>query len=135
MSEDAVQQVFLKLWENKVDFTKVKQPKSYLFSAVKNQVINEARKSAIVSTLENEDVSESFNVEDYLDGKDLEQKLKMVIEALPPKRQYIFRLSREDHKSHKEIAEFLDITPKTVENQIGKALKFIKSKIYSTDSQ
>lgn len=67
-------------------------------------------------------------------GKDLQQQIEALVNALPPKRQYIFRLSREEDKSYKEIAELMDIAPKTVENQIGKALKFLREKLYPSDN-
>jgi RNA polymerase sigma-70 factor, ECF subfamily len=67
-------------------------------------------------------------------GKELKQRVEQLVNALPPKRQYIFRLSREEDKSYKQIAALLDIAPKTVENQIGKALKFLKDKLYSSDN-
>ena len=52
-----------------------------------------------------------------------------LIEKQPTKRQLIFKLSRYEHKSHKEIASQLDISVKTVENQIGSVIKHLRSKI------
>ncbi len=63
--------------------------------------------------------------DDQLVGKELQERIEILIKALPPKRQYIFRLSRQEDKSHKEIAALMEIAPKTVENQIGKAIKFL----------
>lgn len=135
LAKDVVQQVFLKLWESQTDFRKISNPKSYLLSAVKNQVLNESRKSQVIQALQSED---QFAANDEVDaallGKDLQQQIEALVNALPPKRQYIFRLSREEDKSYKEIAELMDIAPKTVENQIGKALKFLREKLYPSDN-
>lgn len=134
MAKDTVQQVFLKLWENQTNFNTIRNPKSYLFTAVKNQVLNDKRRTDVLQRLENEDVDAGYTVDDALIGKDLKEQIQELVNALPPKRQYIFRLSREEDKSHKEIAELMDIALKTVENQIGKALKFLREKIYSIDN-
>ncbi|MFT7591680.1 MAG: RNA polymerase sigma-70 factor (ECF subfamily) [bacterium] len=134
LAQDAVQQVFLKLWENKTDFREISNPKSYLLSSVKNQVLNYQRKQDVLQHLEHEDVESSYNIDEQLVGKELKVQLELLINTLPPKRQYIFRLSREEDKSYKEIAALMDIAPKTVENQIGKALKYLKNKIYDAEN-
>jgi len=133
-AQDAVQQVFMKLWEGKTDFKQISNPKSYLLRAVKNQVLNDQRKQQVIHQIETEEVDAGFNVDDQLIGNELQEQIEILIQAMPPKRQYIFRLSREEDKSHKEIAALLEIAPKTVENQIGKAIKFLKEKIYSADN-
>ena len=53
----------------------------------------------------------------------------MLIAELPPRRQEIFNLSRKENKTYKEIAELLDISEKTVENQIREALKYLRQNI------
>jgi RNA polymerase sigma-70 factor (ECF subfamily) len=130
LAKDTVQQVFLRLWESQNDISTLANPRAYLYTSVKHQILNDQRKQQIVKQLDNEDAEIDADVILDLEGKELREKLEVCIGLLPEKRQYIFRLSREEHKSHQEIAEMLDITPKTVENQIGKALKFLKSKIY-----
>jgi RNA polymerase sigma-70 factor (ECF subfamily) len=135
LAKDSVQQVFLKLWENQTDFRSISNPKSYLFTAVKNQVLNESRKKDVMKRLENEDISDDYSVEDRLAGKDLKDKIQTLVNLLPAKRQYIFKLSREEDKSYKEIAELMEIAPKTVENQIGKALKFLRDKMYDSENE
>jgi len=134
LSQDIVQQVFLKLWENQTNFNAITNPKSYLLTAVKNQVLNERRKTDVLQRLENEDMAVEYGVDDELQGKDLQEKIQTLVNALPPKRQYIFRLSREEDKSYKEIAELMNVAPKTVENQIGKALKFLRDKLYPSEN-
>ncbi|MBO6518301.1 MAG: RNA polymerase sigma-70 factor [Bacteroidia bacterium] len=130
LAQDTVQQVFLKLWETNRDITLLENPTSYLYTSVRNQVLNDQRRKQVVTALENEDASVPHIAEQLLQGKELKRKIEYLIGQLPEKRQYIFRLSREDKKSYKEIATLLDISPKTVENQIGKALKFLKEKIF-----
>ena len=63
---------------------------------------------------------------DQLQHRELESIIQQAIRALPKKRKEIFLLSRKEELTHKEIAALLDVAPKTVENQIGLALKGIK---------
>lgn len=71
-------------------------------------------------------MEETYNVEDELAASDLRNHINSLIELMPPRRQEIFRLSREKQLSYKEIAELLDISEKTVEHHIADALKFLK---------
>lgn len=135
VAKDVVQQVFLKLWESGKDVREISNIKSYLFTSVKNQVLNDQRKNRVMEELESEEVAADFNISDTLDGQELQEKIERLIESLPEKRRYIFRLSREEQQSYKEIAELLDISPRTVENQISKALKYLKEQIFGSDNQ
>jgi len=68
----------------------------------------------------------AVNVQTKLEAKEAEQKIHALIDMLPTKCRQIFLMSRIYELSYKEIAQVLDITPKTVENQISIALKFLK---------
>lgn len=61
-----------------------------------------------------------------LQAAETEHKIRILIDLLPNKCRQVFLLSRVEELSYREIAEIMDITPKTVENQIGLALKFLK---------
>ena len=63
---------------------------------------------------------------DHLEAKELSERITSVIDKLPTKCKQVFLLSRMHEMSYKEIAELMDISPKTVENQIGIALKFLR---------
>lgn len=128
-AEDTVQQVFMRLWEKEVDFNQIDNVQSYLFTSIKNEVLNEKRKQILLHEIQEEDKTVEASVLDDIAGKELAIQLELLVAQMPPKRQYIFRLSRENNMTYKEIADQLDIAPKTVENQIGKALKFLKENI------
>jgi RNA polymerase sigma-70 factor (ECF subfamily) len=66
------------------------------------------------------------SVLENIEAKQVQERITILIEHLPKKCRQIFLMSRVYELSHKEIAELMDITPKTVENQIGLALKFLK---------
>jgi RNA polymerase sigma-70 factor (ECF subfamily) len=69
------------------------------------------------------------------DTKNLEEKIHLAIEALPPKCGLIFKMSRFEEKTYKEIAEILSLSVKTVENQMGKALMLMRQSLASYLSQ
>lgn len=127
---DILQDVFVKLWLNREKIGKVETFNSYLFTIAKNAIVSyfrekskdqkfEARVKEILVSAENE-----YN--DELEYKDLKQNLESIIDQLPDKRKQIFKLSREEGLSNKEIAEKLDISVKTVEDHMRHALQFIR---------
>lgn len=130
-TEELVQEVFVRIWEKRREISITASVKSYLFRAVKNEVINR---------LEHEKTEQKFLEksrraalvapdEQQLPEVDLLQKIEKAIEALPPKRQEIFRLSREAGLSYREIAAQLNLSVKTVEAQMGLALKQLRDSL------
>ena len=74
-------------------------------------------------------IENSYNIEEELDAADLKNYVDRLIAQLPPQRQRIFKMSREQHLSNKEIAEQCAVTEKAIERQITLALKFIKDNL------
>ena len=69
------------------------------------------------------------NVEEEISARDLQKFIDTLIQELPERRRLIFNMSRKEHKSYKEIAEALQLSEKTVENQINSALKFLRKNL------
>ena len=132
-SEEIVQDVFFKIWEKKEELNIISNIKSYLFSSVRNQCLNQLKHLEIRDNYKSHNekvIQENENIEsDYLVENELSAKINSVIEQLPVERQKIFKLSRFDDKKYKEIAEELGISVKTVEAQMSKALKFIREQL------
>lgn len=121
--EDIVQEIFCQLWMRRSSLA-IKNLEAYLFTAVRFQVfrcINDkkCRNNFVMelSTLP----ADFFNSQ--RSNKEIEEALKSGIERLPEKCGEIFHLSRQEHLSNKEIALRLNISIKTVENQITIAIK------------
>ncbi len=126
--EDVLQEVYLKLWENR-DEIEIQYIKTYLFHAAKNRVLNHLRdeqnRHYLLENWFNQQQQEKQGKECY----DLEQFTTLLYKAteqLPEKCQEIFLLSRQEKLTYKQIAEKLDISVKTVEAQMGIALKRIR---------
>lgn len=131
MAEDAVQDVFVNMWQKKDHVDTEKEVRSYLFSATRNKCIELLRRQKLDRDmrLENErriEMSASMNMEEESEKYMLKERLYCSIRQLPPKCQQVFTMSKINGLTYTEIAEQLDISPKTVESQMGKALKLLR---------
>ncbi|WP_303071838.1 RNA polymerase sigma-70 factor [Bacteroides fluxus] len=130
--EDVVQEVFIKFWEARSLVDETKNIAGFLFIITRNLIFNHSRRSfnenfyqlTVLETLET-----SNSVEDELAASDLHNYLELLLDKLSPRQQEVFRLSRKEQLSYKEIAERLNISEKTVENHIGEALKYLKKNL------
>ncbi|NPA36612.1 MAG: RNA polymerase sigma-70 factor [Chlorobi bacterium] len=129
-AEDIVQSVFLKLWENRNKININISLRSYLFKTVQNKCLdlikhtnvkNKAKEDIIANT-------QAFS-EDNIASYDLIEKLEESINTLPDTVKRIFTMSRFEDKKYKEIAQELSISVKTVEANIGKALKILRENL------
>ncbi|MFC2152382.1 RNA polymerase sigma-70 factor [Bacteroidota bacterium] len=131
-SEEVVQEVLFKLWTNKDSIIITSSVKSYLFRAVRNASLNVLKHINIREDYkvqhENERDDE-LSSEDEMIVSELDQKIREAIDQLPIERKKVFILSRYDGLKYKEIAEKLNISVSTVENQIVKALKFLREEL------
>lgn len=125
--EDIVQEVFIQLWERTND-TEILNLESYLFRAVKYGVANRIRDLKVTEDVAQalETSTDSSLPDVVLESQEAEHKIMLLIEQLPPKCKQIFKMSRFDHKDNTTIAKELDLSVRTVETQISKALKHFK---------
>jgi RNA polymerase sigma-70 factor, ECF subfamily len=134
-AEDLVQEVFCKIWQNREVLEVSSSYKAYLVRSVTNQALNYLEKhkrlvfSEDTSSFEN-DYAANTTVE-LVEGTEMEIKIQHALSALPPQCRLIFEMSRFEELSYKEIADALTLSPKTVENQMGKALRILREKLLS----
>ena len=132
-AEEIVQDLFVKFWENKDSIKITSSVKSYLFSSVRNSCFNFIKHLKIEERYkehnEEERESGSITVDDEFEGSELEKQIRKAIDQLPPERKKVFIMSRFDGLKYREIAEKSGISIKTVENQMGKAIKFLKQEL------
>lgn len=132
MAQETVQELFVRLWEKRASLSIHTSVNNYLFRAVHNHCLNQLQHQKIRQQYASH-VKESFNQEEewqpfYLEVE-LMERIEKCIGQLPEKRQEIFRLSREQGLKYKEIAEKLQISVKTVEAQMGLALKYLRDEL------
>lgn len=129
--EDQVQEAFAKLWSN-CSKVSPEKAKSYLFTIANNQMLNAIDKKKTVLNYEKSTSPKHYtheNPEFKLEEKEYMDKLQNAIESLPEDQRVTFLLNRVEKKKHKEIAEMMSVSRKTVEKRLYSALATIRSKI------
>ncbi|NND08914.1 MAG: RNA polymerase sigma-70 factor [Saprospiraceae bacterium] len=125
--EDLAQEVFLKLWRKR-ETIQIKQTlKGYITTMAYHEAMGHLRKSSPVQTAE--DLSHhagGYDGNQDVAKLELEEKIVQALNGLPPRCKSIFVLSRYEGKSYREIGQIMDISVKTVENQMSKALKTLR---------
>lgn len=132
-SEDIVQVVFLNLWEKKDRLLGEEKIGSYLYKSIYNLSLNHIRnkKTKLKNTKDASRIGDHLvqNAADRTIANDLSTGIRQVLNSLPTQCRIIFLKSREDGKKYAEIAAELGISVKTVEAQIGKALKIFRKQL------
>jgi len=130
-SEDVVQELFIYIWENQKPFFKTENIKFYLFTAVRNNCLKRIQKNSkiIIKELDDYDATDEITIQLDEDVTDKEPKVLIAkaMSSLPPKCREVFMLSRMSGFTYQKIADALNISVKTVENQMGKAIRMMKS--------
>lgn len=130
-SEEVVQAVFVYIWENRHDLELHSSLRSYLFTAVRNRCLNEIKRQKVRDKHHQgiqATAAESYQ-ENKIERQELSERITNAINSLPTERQKIFKMSKLEGKKYKEIAEELNISVKTVEGQMGKALKHLRAEL------
>lgn len=129
-AEEVVQTLFCRLWEQRDTLEVTTSVQAYLFRAVRNASLNHLKKVKIrdVYKVYNRATMEQNHAfqPDHAVHSELRQALERAIAGLPEQCRIIFKMSRFEELKYKEIADKLNISPKTVENQMGKALKVLR---------
>jgi RNA polymerase sigma-70 factor (family 1) len=134
LTEDLVQDVFLRLWEKR-DTLNDETLRSYLFSIARNCFLKNVRRQKydlkFRSALLNRKDTES--PEFLLEMKEFDQRLQKVIAGMPEKCRTVFLMSRHDGMSYREIAERFNVSIKAVEKQMSKALAILREQMVTNE--
>ncbi|MBN2485075.1 MAG: RNA polymerase sigma-70 factor [Bacteroidales bacterium] len=129
-SKEIVHSVFIKIWENRAEFDWDKPAKPYLFTSVYNRSLNYIRDNKKFVPAGTEGTSGDIGeFRDNLEIAELESRIKRALKKLPEKCREVFELNRFEGKKYSEIAEHLNISVKTVETQMSKALGILKNEL------
>lgn len=131
-AENIVQDVFLKIWSIRKELNPTLNIKSYLYTAVRNGALKQLRHQTVEQRTADRLTLPDFDLitpEDNLTEKELTAAVHQAVAELPEKCRIIFAMNRYDHLSYKEIAEIQNISIKTVETQMSRALKFLRQRL------
>lgn len=133
LAEELVQGIFYKLWERSENLSISGSIAAYLYRAVYNESLNHLKHMKVRASFQLHALHQMKNQTDSASKKimlkELEVKLQKALQELPEQCRTIFQLSRFEELKYSEIAQKMDISPKTVENQMGKALKLLRIKL------
>lgn len=127
-AEDIVQQVFVSFWEKRMELEVHTSARALLYRSVHNSCLNRLKQWQVRTKYAGEVKRQGtvINLNNELYRKELEVKIEAAISTLPEQCAKIFKMSRFDQLKYQEIADALGLSVKTVENQMGKALKLMR---------
>ncbi|WP_153799918.1 RNA polymerase sigma-70 factor [Foetidibacter luteolus] len=133
-AEEMVQQVFYKIWEKKDELTIHVSVKAYLYRSVHNLCLNQLTHQQVKASHQSYTMQQAKHYEEdsasaRVRQAELESNIRKALNELPEQCRTIFQMSRFEDLKYHEIAKALGISIKTVENQMGKALKLMRLKL------
>jgi RNA polymerase sigma-70 factor, ECF subfamily len=132
-SEEIVQQVFCRIWEKREDLSIHTSIKAYLYRAVYHDSLNYLKHKKVMAQYASYAIrqgeGQAANPSEKVVASELNEKIRDAMNDLPEQCRTIFQMSRYEHMKYQEIADAMGLSVKTVENQIGKALRVMRGKL------
>ena len=134
LAEEVLQDVFMMLWEKRHEMDAAKSVPAYLYRSAINKTKNVFRKIANDNRLREEflthfKVTNSNEIEDWIENKEIKQMLHRLLDRLPPQQKKVYMLCKLDGLSYKEVSEQLEISITTVNSHIRNANIFLKGEL------
>jgi RNA polymerase sigma-70 factor (ECF subfamily) len=133
IAEEIVQDVLVGIWQTRNKLQIETSIRPYLYKSVNNRCLNHFRHQKVKQQHQTHEMAVANAYAEPTSGRlelnELKTRIDMGMQQLPPACREVFRLSRMEQFSYKEIAEFLNISVKTVENHMGKALKIMRAEL------
>lgn len=130
LAKEIVQDVFVKIWENRSQINSSLSFSSFIFRIAHNHIFNLLKRASKEATIKNEILAAAETASNYTENEVLSAEYETLaidaIEQLPPQRKLIFKLCRNEGKSYEEVSYTLGISKSTVRDHMVKAIKFIK---------
>lgn len=133
LADDLTQEVFIHLWELRVQMTKVENLRAYLFTMCRNHILNflkkASRETVAIGQMLRYYRPDQEKADDKLVSEDYRQFIKNVLDSLPAQTREIFRLCREEYKSYDEVAALLGISRNAVKKHMVRSHKSFKDRL------
>lgn len=127
-TDDILQNIFIKLWQNR-EAVHPETVKAYLYTSVRNECLNYLKHKGVKANYAQHQMGGGIETDTtiYSEQKELHETIQQLVNQLPEKCATVFYMCRQLGMSYREVAEAMGISVKTVENQVSKALKFLRS--------
>lgn len=133
LSNDIIQEVFIRIWEHRSELPEIDSFKAYLFTIARNLTLNflkkASRQNAVIAEIARNYKPVACIGEDRLLSNQYKQFIEEVLQSLPPQTRTVFRLCREEEKSYDEVAACLGISRNAVKKHIVRSHKFFKEQL------
>lgn len=134
VAEDMVNDVFLKIWENREKLAQIDNLNAYIYRMAHNRAYTALRRMAketlLIAALQQEkQITDIFEVENRVIQREVKELIQSAVNKLTPQQKLVFLLSREEGLKHDEIAKKLNISGSTVKNHLVAALRFLREEI------
>jgi RNA polymerase sigma-70 factor (family 1) len=131
-AEEVVSDIYIEIWARRKQLLEIEDLKMYLYISVRNASLRRLKQTQKTSVLSLDDLQVEFasndpDAENNIITNELAEKIERAIESLPQQCKIIFKLAKQDKLKYKEIAQLLNISVKTIDNQLSTALKKIAS--------
>ncbi len=131
LAEEMVQETFSSIWQKAEQIEVRTTVKSYLYGAVRNRCLNHLKHEKVVLQHQAYELhKDAFDQVDFVELEELQSEIEKALAQLPEKCRQIFVMSRYEEKKYHEIADELGISVKTVETQMSRALKVMRTSLH-----
>ncbi|MCK5471401.1 MAG: sigma-70 family RNA polymerase sigma factor, partial [Cyclobacteriaceae bacterium] len=132
--DEVISNVFIGIWNNRTSINKIEKFDSYVFRSVKNKCLSYLRDMHRLQfeelNIEDSKLIKSVrSPESALINEELREEILKALDNLPPRCRLVFELIKQDGFKYKEVAELLDVSVNTVENQMGTAMSKLRAKL------
>jgi RNA polymerase sigma-70 factor (family 1) len=131
LAKDIIQEVFLKLWDQRNQLTSILNIEAWLYRVTENKIIDFLRKASADNRLREKIWNQLQQIvnesEQYLAIKEYNQIIQKAIDQLPPQRKLIYQLNKEGGMNYREIADELQLSKHTVKNQLSTAIQSVRN--------
>lgn len=126
VAEDLAQDIFVRIWTFGPALTEIRDFDSYIFKMTRNTALNYVRDRKIGQEITSVTIMDDLDIEDVYSVKEKELIIRLQVEQMPPQRQRVFKMSRQQGLSNEKIAEILGVSKRTVENHLTDALRSLR---------
>ena len=134
VSEDLLQDTFMRIWEDRERLVEVRDIKAYIFTMVKHRALNSlkriSKEEVVIRHIAHHSEVEDRGTESNVQYNELKRNIDRVVRQLPPQQRTVYQMSREEGLRQEEISDRLNVTVATVKKHLTLSLRYIRKNLY-----
>ncbi|MCJ8209754.1 RNA polymerase sigma-70 factor [Mucilaginibacter sp. RS28] len=138
IAKEVVQDVFLKIWENRDSLANVDAPQAYIYAITRNKALDYFRRlvkdAQLADIVEESNLKSPHAADDRMNVSDLKGLILEALNKLSDQKQKVFKMSRYEDFSHDEIADQLNLSKSTIKNHLSETLRYLKEQLKLTSN-